>query len=122
MPDLLLVLFLITLSLFLLHEMDAIRRSEWRLFIVLKDMEDSKAYKVFTFIHLPLYTMILYLLFSKYQTVTFWVLDVFFIIHTVLHLLFEKHPRNGFKNTFSRTIIYPMGILAAIHLVLLFNN
>ncbi|WP_309139200.1 DUF6713 family protein [Brevibacillus sp. RS1.1] len=122
MPDLSLVIFLITLSLFLLHEMDAIRRSEWRLFIVLKDMEDSKAYKVFTFIHLPLYTMILYLLFSKYQTVTFWVLDVFFIIHTVLHLLFEKHPRNGFKNIFSRTIIYPMGVLAAIHLVLLFNN
>ncbi|MBG9942131.1 DUF6713 family protein [Brevibacillus formosus] len=122
MPDLLLVIFLINLSLFLLHEMDAIRRSEWRLFIVLKDMEDSKAYKVFTFIHLPLYTIILYLLFSKYQTVTFWVLDLFFIIHAILHLFFEKHPRNGFKNTFSRTIIYPMGILAAIHLILLFNN
>ncbi|WP_327204690.1 DUF6713 family protein, partial [Paenibacillus terrae] len=45
MPDFLLVLFLLNLSLFLLHEMDAIRHSEWRLFIVLKDMEDSKAYK-----------------------------------------------------------------------------
>ncbi|MEA0553347.1 DUF6713 family protein [Lysinibacillus irui] len=73
MPDLLLVLFLFNLSLFLLHEMDAIRRSEWRLFIVLKDMEDSKAYKVFTFIHLFLYVIILSLLFSQYQTITFWV-------------------------------------------------
>ncbi|MEA0978893.1 DUF6713 family protein [Lysinibacillus irui] len=53
--------------------MDAIRRSEWRLFIVLKDMEDSKAYKVFTFIHLFLYVIILSLLFSQYQTITFWV-------------------------------------------------
>ena len=55
MPNLLLILFLLNLSIFLLHEMDAIRRSEWRLFIVLKDMEDSKAYQVFTGIHLSLY-------------------------------------------------------------------
>lgn len=122
MPSFLLVLFLFNFSLFLLHEMDAIRRSEWKLFIVLKDMEESKAYRVFTFIHLPLYTIILCFLFSKYQTVTFWVLDSFFIIHAILHLLFEKHPRNGFKNTFSRTIIYPMGLLATIHFLLLFQN
>lgn len=119
MPDFLLVLFLFNLSLFLLHEMDAIRHSEWRLFIFLKDMEDAKAYRVFTFIHLPMYTIILALLFSDYQTVTFWVLDLFFIIHAILHLFFEKHPRNGFKNTFSRAFIYPMGLIAAIHLLLL---
>lgn len=119
MPDLLLVLFLFNLSLFLLHEMDAIRSSEWRLFIVLKDMEDSKAYKVFTFIHLFLYVIILSLLFSQYQTITFWVLDIFFIIHAILHLFFERHPWNEFKNSFSRSIIYPMGILAGIHLLLI---
>lgn len=121
MPNLLLILFLLNLSIFLLHEMDAIRRSEWRLFIVLKDMEDSNAYQVFTGIHLFLYVIILSLLFSPYQTITFWVLDIFFIIHTILHLLFERHPRNGFKNSFSRAIIYPMGILAAIHLFFLIN-
>ncbi len=88
MPDFLLVLFLFNLSLFLLHEMDAIRRSEWRLFIVLKDMEDSKAYKVFTFLHLFLYVIILSLLFSEYQIIVFWFLDLFFIIHAILHLFF----------------------------------
>ena len=113
MPDLLLILFLLNLSIFLLHEMDAIRRSEWRLFIVLKDMKDSKAYQVFIVIHLFLYVIILSLLFSPYQTITFWVLDIFFIIHTILHLLFES--------TFSRAIIYPMGFLATIHLFFLIN-
>jgi len=121
MPDLLLILFLFNLALFLLHEMDAIRRSEWRLFIVLKDLEDSKAYQIFTIIHLFLYVIILSLLFSQYQTITFWVLDIFFIIHAILHLLFERHPRNEFKNTFSRAIIYPMGMLAAIHLFFFIN-
>jgi len=119
MPNLLLMLFLINLSLFLLHEMDAIRRSEWRLFIILKDMDDSKAYKVFTFIHFFLYIIILSLLFSHYQTVLFWILDLFFIIHAVLHLIFERHPRNEFKNSFSRFIIYPMGILAVVHFIFL---
>ena len=77
MPNFLLILFLFNLSLFLLHEMDAIRRSEWKLFIVLKDMEADKAYTYFTWIHLPLYTIIFALLFSSYQTITFRVLDVF---------------------------------------------
>jgi len=122
MPDFLLVLFLFNLSLFLLHEMDAIRRSEWRLFMVLKDMEDSKAYKVFTFLHLFLYVIILSLLFSEYQIIVFWFLDLFFIIHAILHLFFEKHPRNEFKNTFSRAIIYPMGILAVVHIFFLINS
>ncbi|MGG2055066.1 DUF6713 family protein [Lysinibacillus pakistanensis] len=122
MPDFLLVLFLFNLSLFLLHEMDAIRRSEWRLFIVLKDMEDSKAYKVFTFLHLFLYVIIFSLLFSEYQIIVFWFLDLFFIIHAILHLFFEKHPRNEFKNTFSRAIIYPMGILAVVHFLFLINR
>ncbi|WP_339208319.1 DUF6713 family protein [Paenibacillus sp. FSL K6-3182] len=121
MPDLLLLLFLFNLSLFLLHEMDAIRRSEWKLFFVLQDMDDAKAYKVFTLIHLPLYTIILALLFSQYQTITFWVIDIFLMIHSILHLFYEKHSRNEFKNTFSRLIIYPMGILAAIHLLLIAN-
>jgi len=119
MPDFVLVLFLSNLSLFLLHEMDAIRRSEWRLFIILKDMEDSKAYKLFTIIHLPLYVIIFSLLFSEYQTITFGILDSFFIIHAILHLSFEKHPRNNFKNTFSRAIIYSIGILSIVHLLLI---
>lgn len=101
--------------------MDAIRCSEWRLFIIFKDMEDSKAYIVFTFIHLFLYVLFLSLLFSQYQTIIFWIVDLFFIIHAILHVFFERHPRNEFKNSFSRSIIYPMGALAVIHLALLMN-
>ncbi|WP_336781434.1 DUF6713 family protein [Paenibacillus illinoisensis] len=48
-------------------------------------------------------------------------LDIFFIIHTILHFRFEKHPRNPFKNSFSRSFIYPMGIFALIHLIFLIN-
>ncbi|MFJ7405719.1 MULTISPECIES: DUF6713 family protein [unclassified Lysinibacillus] len=36
-----------------------------------------------------------------------------------MHLFFERHPRNEFKNSFSRSIIFSMGILAIIHLLFL---
>ncbi|WP_018885519.1 DUF6713 family protein [Paenibacillus massiliensis] len=120
LPNHLLIVFLLNLSLFLLHEMDAIRHAEWKMFVVLKEMEDSTAYKIFTAIHLPLYLIILYFLFSPHQTIVFWVLDLFFMIHALLHLLFEKHPQNGMKNAYSRSIIYGMGILAMVHVMLLF--
>ncbi|OEC01144.1 hypothetical protein GY31_12500 [Lysinibacillus sphaericus] len=119
MPDLVLALFLLNLSLFLLHEMDAIRCSEWRMFVILKDMEDEKAYKVFTLIHIVLYIIIFLLLFSQYQTILFWTLDLFFIVHSILHLFFERHPRNNFKNAFSRAIIHLLGILSVGHLLFL---
>ena len=35
------------ISLLLIHEMDAIRTKEWKMFIILKDMADETAYKIF---------------------------------------------------------------------------
>lgn len=37
-------IFILMLSLLVIHEMDAIRSKEWKMFIVLKDMADEKAY------------------------------------------------------------------------------
>jgi len=45
---------LITVS----HEMDAIRTKEWRMLIILKDIADETAYKIFTLAHLPLYFIV----------------------------------------------------------------
>ncbi|WP_368665131.1 DUF6713 family protein, partial [Paenibacillus borealis] len=52
------MIFSINFALLLLHEMDAIRAKEWRMFIILKDMEDNRVFKVFTILHLPLYTFL----------------------------------------------------------------
>jgi len=111
------ILFAVILALLLLHEMDAIRNAEWKMFIVLKDMSDAKAFKVFTLLHLPLYVTLLMLILSvEHQIIAYYVVDLFLIIHSILHLVFERHAKNGLKNIFSRSIIYSMGILAVIHI------
>jgi len=111
------VLLALNLSLLFMHEMDAIKAKEWRLFVFLKDLEDELAYKIFTIIHLPLYFVLLYSIIER-STTAYIVLDVFLIGHTVAHALFERyHPRYEFKNRLSRAIIYPMGVVAIIHLV-----
>ena len=112
-------IFSLELALLFLHEMDAIRRREWKMFILLKDMEDEKAYRVFMFLHIPLYTVILALLFSGYYRIGFYITDVFLITHTLLHIGFRKHTANKLNNSMSKSIIFPAGILAAVHLLLI---
>jgi hypothetical protein len=116
------IIFSIIFSLLLVHEMDAIRNREWKMFVIMKNMKDEKAYKLFTIFHIPLYGLILGLImFSETQYFAFYLLDVFIIIHTFLHLFFERHKNNEFKNIFSKCLIYSMGILAVIHIFLLIS-
>lgn len=110
------MIFSINFALLLLHEMDAIRAKEWKMFVILKDMEDERAFKIFTILHLPLYTLLLYS-FVSHQLIAFVIIDVFLIIHSIAHFFFEKHQNNNFKNLFSRLIIYPMGLLGMLHLI-----
>ena len=44
-------------------------------------------------------------------------LDIFFIIHVVLHLLFLRHPKNEFNSTFSWIIILGAGVAGLVDLL-----
>ena len=113
------IIFYLALTLFLTHEMDAVRRREWKMFIILKDMEDEKAYHIFLLLHIPLYLTILLLLLSPFSQIAYYIVDVFLIAHMLIHLAFRNHQANKFDNTVSKMIINLAGILAVIHLVLL---
>ena len=114
--------FLITLSLLLVHEMDAIQAKEWKMFIVLKDMADEMACKVFIGIHFPLYFCAFYALLSggTAEYVLKIIIDVFLLGHAVIHFAFRKHVDNGFRSLYSKAIIYSMAALALLHFILLF--
>ena len=112
-------IFSLELALLFVHEMDAIRRWEWKMFIILKDMEDEKAYRVFMLLHIPLYTVILALLFSDYYRIGLYITDVFLIAHTLVHIGFHKHTANQLNNSISKSIIFLAGILAVVHLLLI---
>lgn len=109
-------LFIVNISLLLVHEMDAVKNREWRMFIVLKDMEDEKAGRIFLLAHVPLYATALFLLMSPAKLILFYILDVFLILHAVVHFGFRHHKHNSFTSTISKAIIYMMAAISAVHL------
>jgi hypothetical protein len=113
------IVFALCFSLLLTHEMDAVRCAEWRMFIVLRDMPDEKAHRVFTALHIPIYTTAFFLLLAGRSRICFLIVDIFLIAHALLHLLFERHKKKGLKSPFSRTIIYSATVLAVAHLAMM---
>ncbi len=116
MDEIWLVLFVVNLSLLFVHEMDAVKNREWRMFIILKNMEDEKAGRIFQVLHIPLYAAVLLLLLSPARQVMFYVLDIFLILHAGIHFCFRHYENNAFTSVFSNLVIYIMGAVAAVHL------
>ncbi len=112
---------MLILSLLLVHEMDAIRAKEWKMFLVLKDMAEETACEVFILLHLPLYWGVLCALSSGGTAgyVLKIIVDFFLLGHAALHYGFREHAGNGFQAKFSKMLIYAMSALAFAHLCLL---
>jgi uncharacterized membrane-anchored protein YitT (DUF2179 family) len=101
-----------------MHEMDAVRCKEWRIFPLLSLLNDDWGFKVFMFAHIPLFYFIFLKLSdeSAHQNLIFG-LNIFFIIHFFLHLLFLKHPKNEFKDATSWGIISGCGLFGLLSLI-----
>jgi Family of unknown function (DUF6713) len=98
--------FYLGFSFILIHEMDAIRCHEWRLFPGLASLNDKSGFMVFTLAHIPLfYFLLVGLLGQQDNTGLIFGLNVFFIAHFAMHLLFLMHKKNEFKDWLSWTLI-----------------
>ena len=112
MPD----FYLIGLSFIIMHEMDAIRCKEWRIFPGLSLLNDKLGYILFIFLHIPLF----YWIFIETQadnkkfSVGF---DYFLIVHMFLHIGFLMHKKNEFKDWISWAIIIGASIFGLLDLL-----
>lgn len=112
------IFFTLGLSFILLHEMDAIRCREWRIFPGLSTVDDALGFKIFTLAHIPLFLLLFGgLLASKNESLIYG-LNVFFIIHCALHILFLRHKNNEFKDWISWTIISGAALFGMLDLIL----
>lgn len=110
-------LFLINVAFLLIgHELDAIYRKEWRFFFASTSISDETAYRIFTFLHVPAFVLIILNLDSYGFQVGF---DIFLIIHAGLHWMLRNHPKINFNNWFSRLWIYGGALLGVVHLILI---
>jgi hypothetical protein len=111
------ILFFLGISFILIHEMDAIRCHEWRIFPGLSFLNDRLGFIIFMFAHVPLFTWILISITNPSFRNGF---NVFLVIHLGLHILFLKHPRNEFKDWLSWAMI--IGAAACGVIDLIFRN
>jgi hypothetical protein len=104
----------------LTHEMDAIRCSEWRLFLFLANLTDERGFVAFTALHVPLYLGLFVALFGA-GTINPTVaagFDWFCIVHVGLHILFRRNPAYQFNSPFSWAIICAAGIAGGADLLM----
>lgn len=114
-------LFYIALSFIFLHEMDAVRCHEWRIFPGLSALNERVASVVFMIVHLPLYGILIGAIGTRGEAVgLIRGLDVFFVVHLVLHLLFLRHPKNEFRDWLSWTAIIGAGVFGGVGLAVSF--
>jgi len=114
-----LFLFYIGISLFLIHEMDAIRYEEWKMLPFLSSLNDKQGYYIFITLHIPLFITLFWFL-TNISTSKMIIIgiDIFMIIHLILHILFLKHKNNKFKSIFSWFIIISIAICGFLDLAL----
>ena len=110
--------FLLGVSLLLVHELDAVRCHEWRMFPGLSALSDRWGLRLFIFLHVPLLFALLGAVAAGPGATLVAALDVFFILHLGLHLLFLRHPRNEFRDALSWTLIVGTAVSGGIDLLL----
>ncbi|WP_129538596.1 DUF6713 family protein [Flavobacterium sp. 140616W15] len=113
------IFFYLGLSFITIHEMDAIRCREWRIFPGLSLLSDKLGYIVFILVHIPLFFFIYWEL-THSQDIAVFIksFNIFTIIHLGLHVLFLKHKNNEFKDWISWTILIGAGLCGLIDLII----
>lgn len=97
------------LAAFLAHELDAVRRHEWRILPLLSRLPEAWGAGAFAWGHIPL----LFALFWWDGPGVQAGIAAFAVVHVGLHLLLQRHPANEFGNASSWALILLTGLLGA---------
>jgi hypothetical protein len=108
--------FWINLSLFILHEMDAVKTREWKMMIFMNRLDDNTGHVVFTALHFILFLLIFYLMDVHFNFI-FPLVSGLLILHQFAHIFFRKHSENRMNNIFSQVVIFLMFINSTVSLI-----
>lgn len=112
------ILLWINISLFILHEMDAVKTREWKMMIFINKLSDDAGHIVFTIFHFFI-LMFIFFLMEYYPADFSTVFSLLLILHQFIHILFIKHPENRMNNRFSVIVIFFMFLNSSV--TILFN-
>jgi hypothetical protein len=110
--------FWVALIFMAMHEIDAIKRHEWRILPMTSFLPETIGRKLFIWVHLPLAALAVWLIVLGPQSQPGIWFSGFAVIHVVLHWLFRKHPKNEFANLQSWLYVAGSGMAGLLHLVI----
>ena len=112
----------ITVLFFFMHEFDAIRTEEWKMFKFLKPLKERTQYLVFLYIHIPLtglFFFYLYTLYNASNLILFIIVNSLSIFHAIIHFIALRWNSNVFKNFESFLFIGITGLSGLLNLILI---
>lgn len=111
------VIYYAMIGCFFSHELDAVKRHEWRVMPGLNLLPDRFAEQLFIWLHVPLFAVLL--LGGDGQEANVWRIAIaaFAIIHVWLHWVFRKHPAYEFNTISSWALILLTGFFGAAYLL-----
>lgn len=109
-------LYYATVASLLAHELDAVKRHEWRVLPLTSFLPERIGEQAFIWVHVPLVWAILAL--GEGSTAAGFRLAfcAFAVIHVGLHWLYRRHPANEFNNPSSWGLIVLAGASGAAYL------
>jgi len=113
------LVYLVLLSLFLVHELDAVAQSEWRLLPLLRRLPEAKVRAWFIGLHVPLFAVIIYASYIAPTVVSDMarmIVSGFAIVHVGLHYAFRNNPNYSFTSGLSKALIYGPGLFGAAYI------
>ena len=114
------LVFFALLGVFFTHELDAVKRHEWRVLPLTSFLPDRLGEQVFIWAHVPVFALILWGGDGQPSGPVRIAVAAFAIVHVVLHWIYRSHPKNEFNTWGSWTLILLAGALGAVFLVLAF--
>lgn len=103
----------------LIHELDAVRCKEWKIFPGLSLLKNKVGEVIFVIAHIPLLYWIFKQIISGNENFRMG-FDYFLIVHFVLHILFLVHPKNEFKDWKSWIVIAGAALFGLLDLITTF--
>ncbi len=111
------LLYYAMVGAFFTHELDAVKRHEWRVLPITSFLPERIGEQVFIWLHVPLFALLLWGGDDDVASATRLGLSAFAIVHVGLHILFRRHPAYEFNNFSSWALIVLTAILGTAYLV-----
>ena len=101
---------------FFTHELDAVKRHEWRVLPLTSFLPEKTGEQVFIWMHVPLFTLLLWGGDGEPYSLARLGLASFAVVHVGLHFFYRKHAAYEFNNASSMSLVLLTSVLGLTYL------